>query len=81
MKKENKTHDDLLFQFLSKELNIIKKNSKKVILWEDAVTNNNLPIPKDVILQIWTNPAQLAIKKGYKVIASNSNFWYLGKAN
>ncbi|KAI9302278.1 glycoside hydrolase superfamily [Cunninghamella echinulata] len=77
MKKENKTHDDLLYQFLSKELDIIKKNSKQTILWEDAVTNNDLPLPKDVILQVWTNPVQLAIKKGYKVIASNSNFWYL----
>ncbi|CAO3629778.1 unnamed protein product [Cunninghamella blakesleeana] len=77
MKKENKTHDDLLFQFLNKELNIIKRNSKKAILWEDSVTNNGLPIPKDVILQVWTNPVQLAVKKGYKVIASNSNFWYL----
>lgn len=43
----------------------------------DAVTNNDLPIPKDVVLQVWTNPVQNAIKKGYKVIASNYNFWYL----
>lgn len=43
----------------------------------DAVTNDNLPIPKDVILQVWINPVQNAVKKGYKVIASNYNFWYL----
>ncbi|KAI8080001.1 glycoside hydrolase superfamily [Halteromyces radiatus] len=77
MKSNNVTHDDLLHQFLDKELDMISKAGKHPILWEDAVTNNDLPISKDVVLQIWTNPAQLAIKKGYKVIASNSNFWYL----
>ncbi|KAI7901938.1 glycoside hydrolase superfamily [Cokeromyces recurvatus] len=77
MKTHNVTGIDLLHLFLQKELNIIKNSKKTAILWEDAVTNDNLPISKDVILQVWTNPVQNAIKKGYKVIASNYNFWYL----
>ncbi|ORZ08159.1 glycoside hydrolase superfamily [Absidia repens] len=77
MKQHNKTHDDLLHQFLDNELGFISKAKKTPILWEDAVTNNNLPLPKDVVLQVWTNPAQLAVKKGYRIIASNYNFWYL----
>lgn len=43
----------------------------------DSVTDNNLAIPKDVVLQVWVNPAQLAAKKGYKIIASHASFWYL----
>ncbi|ORX61372.1 hypothetical protein DM01DRAFT_256472 [Hesseltinella vesiculosa] len=77
MKQHNKTHDDLLAMFLARELTMIHSHGKKSMLWEDAVTLNNLPIPKDVLLQVWTNPLQVAVKKGYDVIASNSNFWYL----
>ncbi|KAI8642475.1 beta-hexosaminidase 1 precursor [Parasitella parasitica] len=77
MKKHNATGVDLLHKFLKEELNIIQKSNKTAILWEDAVTNDDLPISKDVILQVWTNPVQKAVKKGYKVIASNYNFWYL----
>ncbi|KAI9487167.1 MAG: glycoside hydrolase superfamily [Benjaminiella poitrasii] len=77
MKTHNATGVDLLDLFLQKEINIIKKSKKTAILWEDAVTNDNLPISKDVVLQVWTNPVHNAVKKGFKVIASNYNFWYL----
>ncbi|KAK4516496.1 uncharacterized protein ATC70_011468 [Mucor velutinosus] len=77
MKEHNATGVDLLNTFLQKELGFIQKSNKTAIIWEDAVTNDNLPISKDVILQVWTNPVQNAVKKGYKVIASNYNFWYL----
>ncbi|CEP13194.1 hypothetical protein [Parasitella parasitica] len=77
MKEHNATGVDLLHKFLKEELSFIQKSNKTAILWEDAVTNDNLPISKDVILQVWTNPVQKAVKKGYKVIASNYNFWYL----
>lgn len=43
----------------------------------DSVTNDNLPIPRNVVMHVWTNPVQMAVKKGYKVVASNYNFWYL----
>ncbi|RUO95861.1 LOW QUALITY PROTEIN: glycoside hydrolase superfamily, partial [Jimgerdemannia flammicorona] len=43
----------------------------------DAVTTSNLSFSKDTILQIWTNTPEKAVKAGYKVIASNYNFWYL----
>ncbi|CAO3609085.1 unnamed protein product [Mucor hiemalis] len=76
-KTHNVTGVDLLGIFLKKELEIISNSKKTAILWEDAVTNDNLPIPKDVVMQVWTNPVQVAVKKGYKVIASNYNFWYL----
>lgn len=42
----------------------------------DPVTINNLEL-KDVVLQVWINPVQQAVKKGYKVIASHAQFWYL----
>lgn len=45
--------------------------------WIDPVTTDNLPLSNDTVLQVWINPVQLAVKKGYKVIASNHKFWYL----
>ncbi|KAI8149307.1 glycoside hydrolase superfamily [Fennellomyces sp. T-0311] len=77
MKEYNATGDDLLHLFLNKELGFIRNAKKTAILWEDSVTNNNLPIPKDVVLQAWMNGARDAARKGYKVIASQANFWYL----
>lgn len=62
------------------EGNVLKTFLVFIILissFVDPVTNDNLPISKDVILQVWINPVQNAVKKGYKVIASNYNFWYL----
>ncbi|KAI8373746.1 glycoside hydrolase superfamily [Blakeslea trispora] len=77
MRMHNATGQDLLHMFLKKELEIILDSNKTVILWEDSVTNVDLPIPKNVILQSWVNPVMNAVKKGYKVIASNAQFWYL----
>ncbi|KAI9493830.1 glycoside hydrolase superfamily [Zychaea mexicana] len=77
MQEHGATGEDLLHMFLDKELGFIRNNSKTAILWEDSVTNNNLPIPKDVVLQVWVNAVTEAAKKGYKVIASHANFWYL----
>ncbi|CDS09580.1 hypothetical protein LRAMOSA10940 [Lichtheimia ramosa] len=77
MSKYNATGDELLHMFLKKELEFIQKSGKTAILWEDSVTDNQLPISKDVVLQVWNKPVQEAAKKGYKVIASHANFWYL----
>ncbi|KAI8878124.1 glycoside hydrolase family 20 protein [Backusella circina FSU 941] len=63
MVDNNATGTDLLGLFLEKELEIIN--------------DNHLPLPKDVVLQVWTNPIKDAISLGHRVIASNYNFWYL----
>ncbi|KAI8369441.1 glycoside hydrolase superfamily [Radiomyces spectabilis] len=77
LKQHNATTTDLLKMFLNKELEYIRQSNKTAVLWEDPVTNLNLEIPKNVVLQSWTNPVQLAAKRGYKVIAAHSSFWYL----
>ncbi|KAI8352124.1 glycoside hydrolase superfamily [Choanephora cucurbitarum] len=77
MHTHNATGQDLLHMFLEKELDIILDSNKTVILWEDAVTNVDLPLPKNVVLQSWANPVAAAVKKGYRTIASNAQFWYL----
>ncbi|OZJ06510.1 hypothetical protein BZG36_00526 [Bifiguratus adelaidae] len=77
MKEHNVTGTDLLGTFLSKAISMAKSNKKRPTIWEDAVTSSNLPIDKETILQVWTNPASMAINAGYQVIASNYNFWYL----
>lgn len=77
MKKHNATGDDLLQTFLTKELAMVKDNKKTAILWEDAVTQLGLDIPKETILQVWTGTLKDAVQSGYKVIASSYNFFYL----
>ncbi|KAL0090287.1 glycoside hydrolase family 20 protein [Phycomyces blakesleeanus] len=77
MARNNVTGLDLLNIFLEKELEIISNTGKTAMLWEDSVTENHLAIPKDVVIQVWKNPVKKAVKAGYKVIASSSNFWYL----
>ncbi|GAB5589061.1 hypothetical protein Unana1_03961 [Umbelopsis nana] len=76
MKKHNVTGDDLLQTFLTKELGMIKKHKKTAILWEDAVTNLHLDIPKETVLQFWTDSVKDALNAGHRVIASNVNFFY-----
>ncbi|CDS07988.1 hypothetical protein LRAMOSA01937 [Lichtheimia ramosa] len=76
MKTHNATGDDLLDKFLKREIEFIQQSGKIPVLWEDPVTINNLEL-KDVVLQVWRNPVQQAVKKGYKVIASHAQFWYL----
>ncbi|RUS17406.1 glycoside hydrolase superfamily [Endogone sp. FLAS-F59071] len=75
--KHNINGNGLLGMFLDHSLGYVKQNKKTPVIWEDAVTSSNLPISKDTILQVWVNPAQQAIEAGYKIIASNYNFWYL----
>jgi hypothetical protein len=77
MKKNNATGNDLLQTFLTKELAMVKKNKKTAILWEDAVTQLGLNIPKETILQVWTGTLKAAVQSGHKVIASSYNFYYL----
>ncbi|KAI7875814.1 hypothetical protein K492DRAFT_182350 [Lichtheimia hyalospora FSU 10163] len=76
MKTHNATGDDLLDKFLKHEIQLIQQSGKTPMIWEDPVTINNLEL-KDVVLQVWKNPVQQAAKKGYKVIASHAQFWYL----
>lgn len=77
MKKHNATGNDLLQMFLTKELAMVKANKKTALLWEDAVTQLGLDIPKETILQVWTGTLKDAVKTGHKVIASSYNFFYL----
>ncbi|KAI9316280.1 glycoside hydrolase superfamily [Dichotomocladium elegans] len=73
----NVTARDLLEMFLTREVGFIQQAKKVPILWEDPVTVDGIDIPTDVVLQVWYNPVQQAAKKGYKVIASHAQFWYL----
>ncbi|KAI8067174.1 glycoside hydrolase superfamily [Gongronella butleri] len=77
MKKHNKTHDDLLGDFLHREFKMLDKAGKTPIIWEDAVTSSNIQLPKNTVLQVWTKPLKAGIDAGHRVIASNANFWYL----
>ncbi|KAI7870723.1 glycoside hydrolase superfamily [Spinellus fusiger] len=77
MAKHNVTGQDLLHTFLQKEIDIIEGKGKTSMLWEDSVTDNHLPLSKNIVLQVWKNPVSAAVRAGHKVVASSANFWYL----
>ncbi|PHH62372.1 hypothetical protein CDD81_7168 [Ophiocordyceps australis] len=49
------------------------------VVWEDFITNWNQTLASDVVVQAWLgdDSVKSLINKGYKVIDSNLNFYYL----
>lgn len=77
------TIKDLMQHWLDKSLPIFRnRKGRRLTMWEDIVTGNNsaINIPRDVILQCWSNGAD-NIKKltnlGYDIIVSSASHLYL----
>ncbi|CAR66369.1 DEHA2F18920p [Debaryomyces hansenii CBS767] len=77
------TIKDLMQHWLDKGLPIFRNHKgRRLTMWEDIVTGNNsaINIPRDVILQCWSNGAD-SIKKltnmGYDIIVSSASHLYL----
>ncbi|KAI8894229.1 glycoside hydrolase superfamily [Globomyces pollinis-pini] len=53
--------------------------SKKAIFWEEVILEFNTPIDKSNLIQAWkgTQAVKTLIDKGYSVIASPADAWYL----
>ncbi|KAJ4971025.1 hypothetical protein NE237_004124 [Protea cynaroides] len=80
------TLDQLLETFINSTLPYISSLNRTAVYWEDVmldatvnVTSSFLP-PDKVILQTWNNGpnnTQLIVSKGYRVIVSSADFYYL----
>ncbi len=65
------------------QLSLARACGRTPILWSDPITDKNLPLSQDFIIQCWQNEATLAnvLDRGYRAIASPSATWYVGNAS
>ncbi|CAG8519768.1 10694_t:CDS:2 [Funneliformis mosseae] len=75
----NDTSESLLGMFINELHSIVRKSGKTPITWQEMVVEHNLPLPKDVIVQVWTTQEIIknVTERGYKVITGSADFWYL----
>src|SRR5436305_9855855 len=70
----NETYETILGKFIDELYSLVRKSGKTPITWQEMVIDHNLPLPKDVIVQVWTTEDK--IKKvtslGYKVIVGSA---------
>ncbi|RGP81364.1 beta-hexosaminidase 2 [Fusarium longipes] len=79
----NTKDDNKLFNTFLNGLPALSPN-KSHILWDDPLTDSEkkISISKDWIIQTWHNGAtQKVLKKGHRVIVSESNAFYIGNAD
>ncbi|KAG2186401.1 hypothetical protein INT43_002839 [Umbelopsis isabellina] len=80
----SRTYQDLAQYYIDKAVPIFQnKKDRRLIMWEDVVTSADIPaknVPKNIIMQTWNNGpnnTKVLTAKGYDVIVSSSDFFYL----
>lgn len=73
---------DILKFFMSSVLTAVEENGKRPVVW-DEVWRQVKPLPKDVVVQVWEDPALVkeVAAGGHDVIASAVGAWYLDDLN
>ncbi|KXN74554.1 glycoside hydrolase family 20 protein, partial [Conidiobolus coronatus NRRL 28638] len=56
-----------------------KENGKSIIVWQEALLKHNVKFPSDALVQVWlgAGDAKAVIEKGYDVLSSSYQYWYL----
>ncbi|KAJ9089787.1 Glucosamine-6-phosphate isomerase (Glucosamine-6-phosphate deaminase) (GNPDA) (GlcN6P deaminase) [Entomophthora muscae] len=78
--KENDIDSKSLLDGFAKKMHDHAKEKKRSILvWEEMVLNHNVSLPKDTLVQIWNQAEKVKeiIEKGYGVVLSSVENWYL----
>ncbi|UJR18553.1 hypothetical protein I4U23_005460 [Adineta vaga] len=77
--KNNMTIMQLFQEFAFDMQNHIRSHKKTVIVWQEMLLKYNFLLPIDTIIQIWIGSSGIkaATKKGYKIVVSTSDYWYL----
>ncbi|ORX45846.1 hypothetical protein DM01DRAFT_300867 [Hesseltinella vesiculosa] len=76
----NMTTNELWADFTNKLLDVVKTTKKRPMLWEDGVIGGG-DYPKNTIIQSWNNPPGNFTSKGYDVVASQWDYFYLDCGN
>ncbi|CAG8760396.1 29478_t:CDS:2 [Racocetra persica] len=73
------TKESLLDKFVTSLYSIITKEGKTPITWQEMVTEHNLELPKDTVVQVWRNSTMVkkVVEKGYRVVTGSGDYWYL----
>ncbi|CAG8638579.1 14567_t:CDS:2, partial [Cetraspora pellucida] len=73
------TKESLLDKFVTSLYSIIANEGKTPITWQEMVTEHNLTLPKDTVVQVWRNSAMVkkVVEKGYRVVTGSGDYWYL----
>jgi hexosaminidase len=68
---------EVWFEFTTKILDYVTSKAKKrPIIWEDPVKDGG-DYPKNTVIQAWVNPPSTYTAKGYDVIVTNYDYFYL----
>ncbi|CAG8482172.1 10389_t:CDS:2, partial [Scutellospora calospora] len=69
----------LIDKFITNLYSIIKNEGKIPITWQEMITEHNLELPKDTIVQVWKNHMTVkeVVEKGYRVVTGSGDYWYL----
>ncbi|KAI0175764.1 glycoside hydrolase family 20 protein [Hypoxylon sp. FL1284] len=69
----------LLQKFIDKQHDRVRKAGLVPMVWEEIPADYNVTVGDDVLIQSWLGDEaiQSLTAQGHKVIASNSNYWYL----
>ncbi|KAI9028383.1 glycoside hydrolase superfamily [Hyaloraphidium curvatum] len=70
---------DMLHAFFDPVFATLAALNRTSVQWEDAVTHHGLQPPAGSLLQVWSDAGNIAdlVRRGYGVIASPSNQYYL----
>lgn len=75
---------DMLLQIFQDKIQSITRSIQKIpVFWEEVLLEFPTKVPNDTIIQTWRgqDSASLILEKGYRVIVSDSNSWYLDCKN
>lgn len=85
LKEHNLTTDELWVQWTHKLLDYVNtKTKKRPVIWEDPVNaaeSTGSPFDKNTVVQIWNTPPANYTSKGYDVIVSSNDYFYLDCGN
>ncbi|GAB5587202.1 woronin body major protein [Umbelopsis nana] len=80
----SRTYNDLAQYYVDNALPIFQdKKERRLVMWEDSILSADIAaknIPKNVIMQTWNNGpnnTKVLTSKGYDVIVSSADFFYL----
>ena len=69
----------LLQRFMDRNQEQLRENGFTPLVWEEMLLDFNLTLPKNTIVQTWQSDEAVveSVKKGYRTLVGNYNYWYL----
>lgn len=70
---------DLVRNHLQRVQSILQQHNKTSMVWEEAVLEYKTPLDTGTLVQVWKGAKNVAdvIARGYRVVASPADKWYL----